>query len=156
MGLRGPKPQPTALRILRGNPSHRPLNEDEPDLPPAKPSLRPPGGVTGVGRQEWKRLLPQLVERGVLTDADLTAFEDYCRTLTSLRQHEVAARRLGVEQAIMRGIANQVIRLRAQVANLRARLGLDPASRSQVKAVKTIANKTQSKLGAFLGGASRG
>jgi hypothetical protein len=36
MGLRGPAPEPTALKLLRGNPGKRPLNTLEPKPPTGK------------------------------------------------------------------------------------------------------------------------
>ena len=49
----GRKPQPTALKVLKGNPGRRPLNEDEP-----KPEVllpRPPAHLSPVARREWRR-----------------------------------------------------------------------------------------------------
>ena len=34
MGRRGPTPEPTVLRMLRGNPGRRPLNDSEPQPEP--------------------------------------------------------------------------------------------------------------------------
>ena len=36
MARRGPKPTPTALKLLRGNPGKRPINVDEPQPRPVE------------------------------------------------------------------------------------------------------------------------
>ena len=70
MGRRGPKPTPTALKILRGNPGHRPINADEPQPKPAK-SLRPPAWLDPKAARIWRELGPRLHALGLLTDAAL-------------------------------------------------------------------------------------
>jgi P27 family predicted phage terminase small subunit len=132
MGLRGPKSAPTVIRLLRGERRPSRVNRDEPDLPPPA-SLAPPVKLTGPGRLEWLRLADTLAARGVLTDADLSAFEDYCRALSDLRRVEDKAKRVGIERAIAAGLQNAAVKLRGQVAQLRAALGLTPSSRASVK-----------------------
>ena len=56
--MRGPKPQPTKLKILRGIPGKRRLPENEPILPPVLPE--PPEFVQGAALQEWHRIAPLL------------------------------------------------------------------------------------------------
>src|SRR5688572_5662409 len=100
--VRGRKPIPTVLKIARGNPGKRPLNHDEPQMERPE-SLRAPSGLKGAGLREWQDQAQQLADRGVLTDADLTAFEDYCRALTELRNYEAKAKKVGLELAIAKG-----------------------------------------------------
>ncbi len=69
-------PKPTYLRILEGNPSRRPLNENEP-----KPSLdmpRCPKHLNKEARKAWKRLSQQLYDMGALTEIDGEALAMYC------------------------------------------------------------------------------
>jgi hypothetical protein len=57
--MRGPRPMPVRLQVLRGNPSRRPLRTGfEPPLPPALPD--PPPFLGGYARQEWNRVAPGL------------------------------------------------------------------------------------------------
>ena len=77
MATRGRKPKPTALKVLEGNPGKRPLNDREP-VPP-KGTLKCPAWLLPEAKKEWKRLAPALEAMGVLTMADLTAFEGYCQ-----------------------------------------------------------------------------
>ena len=73
MATRGRKPKPTALKLLEGNPGKRPLNGREP-VPP-RAALKCPAWLLPEAKKEWKRLAPALEAMGVLTMADLTAFE---------------------------------------------------------------------------------
>lgn len=76
MGIPGPLPKPTVLRILEGNRSKRPLNENEPQpkriIPPC------PRHLTTEGKKQWKRLCKKLFAIGVLTEMDGDALSMYC------------------------------------------------------------------------------
>ena len=140
MGRRGPQPAPAALKFVRGETRPSRTNPNEPDFPPAC-ELRPPAGLTGPGLHEWKRLAALLTESGVLTDADVSCFEDYCRALSSLRAYEQKAKRAGLDVAITKGYQNAIVKLRSQVTQLRSHLGLTPSSRSSVKTVRRSGSK---------------
>lgn len=133
MGRRGPAPAPTAVKLAKGERRPSRVNYEEPQLPAAT-AAEPPAGLVGEGKAEWERLIGVLQERGLLTDADLRAFEDYCRALTDLRTYEQAAADAGAELAIAKGYQGMVVKLRAQCNSLRQQLGLTPSSRGSVKA----------------------
>lgn len=78
MGKRGPKKKPTELRVLEGNPSKRPMPENEPTPPPALETLKPPVWLPPRAKQEWKRLLPILCQTGIMTEVDVSALAGYC------------------------------------------------------------------------------
>lgn len=75
---RGPKPQPTALKLIRGNPGKRPLpkNEAMPDLVLRLPE--PPSFLSAHGRDEWRRMGARLLALGLLTVIDTSSFAAYC------------------------------------------------------------------------------
>ena len=79
MGLRGPQPKPTAMKMLEGNPGHQKLNDKEPtfDVPKKMPS--PPTWLLKEAKKEWKKLAPTLIAMGVLTEMDLDAFGAMCQ-----------------------------------------------------------------------------
>lgn len=135
MGRRGPAPTPTAIKLAKGERRPSQVNYDEPVIEPAE-SLAAPKGLEGVGLEEWNEQIQRLNDRGVLTAADLRAFEDYCRALSELRTHEQTAKEAGVELAIAKGYQGMVVKLRAQVNQLRQQCGLTPSSRTGVKAAK--------------------
>jgi P27 family predicted phage terminase small subunit len=78
MGKRGPRPTPTKLKILRGNPGCRPLNESEPEPPTDGISMPPHLGEVAAAR--WRELLPMLQAVKVMTRADVEALARYCDT----------------------------------------------------------------------------
>ena len=78
MGRRGPKPIPTQLKILRGNPGKQVLNADEPQ-PPTDGIVMPPH-LGPVASARWAELLPMLQATRVMTRADVEALARYCDT----------------------------------------------------------------------------
>ena len=67
---------PTALKLLRGNPGHRPLPENEAKPPVKLP--KPPAYLQSEARKEWKRTGAKLAALGLMTTIDATAFAAYC------------------------------------------------------------------------------
>jgi len=140
MAKPGPKPLPTAVKKLRGNPGHRPLNDDEPELPNDLPSC--PDHLDKVGKKEWTRITGLLDGRGLLTEADRATLAAYCETWSI---HAAAANDLHKYGTIIlnaKGIAIQSPYLRVVQSSSKllvsyaAELGLTPSSRSRVSAVK--------------------
>ena len=76
MGKRGPKPQPTAIKLARGTLRER--RKDEPQPPADKIVM--PKHLGKVARAKWKELLPLLEGVRVMTDADVEALARYCDT----------------------------------------------------------------------------
>ena len=76
MGKRGPKPQPTAIKLARGTLRER--RKDEPQPPADKIVM--PKHLGKVARAKWKELLPLLDAVRVMTDADVEALARYCDT----------------------------------------------------------------------------
>lgn len=78
MGRRGPKPQPTKFKILRGNPGKQALNADEPQ-PPTDGVVMPPH-LGEIAARRWGELMPMLQATRVMTRADIEALARYCDT----------------------------------------------------------------------------
>lgn len=74
--MRGRKPVPTALKILRGNPGKRALPTQEPT--PAPAPITPPATLKGDALAEWDRIAPLLSAAGLLTQLDPFALTLYC------------------------------------------------------------------------------
>ena len=81
MGLRGPKPQSTALKVLRGNPGKRPLNKAEPVAMPGFPSM--PSWLDREARSEWRRL-KRLLPVGLVCKVDQSALALLCQAWSEL------------------------------------------------------------------------
>jgi P27 family predicted phage terminase small subunit len=139
MGRRGPKPQPTALRLLRGNPGKRAVNHEEPVPPPGEDTdWACPAAFGDAARVEWERQVGILRDIGVLTLADRTIFEVYCQAVGDLGDAQKALdvlAKAGAHQAAAQ-VRDQVMKLRMQVKQLAAELGVTPSSRSGVRGAK--------------------
>lgn len=75
--MRGRKPVPTQLKVLRGNPGKRALPTREP-----KPTPKAPGMPTTLSREakaEWRRVAAELDRLGMVTLVDRGALDAYCR-----------------------------------------------------------------------------
>lgn len=149
MGRRGPAPAPIEVKKARGERRPSRVNYEAPKLDPPK-STDVPSGLTGAGKAEWERHIGSLVKAGVITDPDLSAFEDYCRALTDLRKFEAAAKKAGPELAIAKGYQGMVVKLRQQCSQLRQQIGLTPSSRGSIKAQGEKAPETDDDR--FFGG----
>jgi phage terminase small subunit len=79
--MQGRKPIPTAVKELRGNPGHRPLDDREPQPKVGEPPM--PSGLSRYAKQAWKRMVPILLDMGVLTVADGDALMLYCEAYAS-------------------------------------------------------------------------
>ena len=75
--IRGPKPTPTALRRLQGNPGKRGYNHAEPQPPEGVPDC--PAHLNAAARDEWDRLALVLHDMGVVTAVDRAALAAYCQ-----------------------------------------------------------------------------
>lgn len=153
MGLRGPQPKPTVLKLLQGNPGKRPLQNDswmqpEVGLPDA------PAHLNREARKEWKRITPILLELGVLTKLDRSALAIYCQVWGRLVDLETA---LAARQALMKasgrdeseaymdrtpnGYRKQAVEieminaLQKQVIQYQAQFGLSPSARVRIRPI---------------------
>ncbi len=75
--MRGRPPKPAAMKRAAGNPGKRAIVEPV-AMPASATPPRVPRGMPKEGATLWRRLAPLLWERGVLTEADLPAFEMMC------------------------------------------------------------------------------
>ena len=85
--MSGPPPVPTNLRILRGNPSKRPIR-DEPQPARSVEVPEPPRFLTGYAADEWHRTAPALHALGLLTTLDVNVLAVYCQSYARWRTAE--------------------------------------------------------------------
>jgi phage terminase small subunit len=133
MAGRGFPPASKAEKLAKGETRPSRVNYDEP-VHEKPSSLAAPKGLTGAGLKEWTAQIDRLVQRGVVTDADMTAFTDYCFRIARLDWYRKKEKQAGPELAIAKGYTGAVLKTEASVDRLRDRLGLTPVSRSSVKA----------------------
>jgi P27 family predicted phage terminase small subunit len=92
--MKGRKPDPTALRVLRGNPGRRPLPAHEPAAPPL--DVAAPDWLTAEAAAEWDRLAPLLARIGVLTESDRSALAAYTEAWATWREATANIRQRGM------------------------------------------------------------
>lgn len=144
MGLRGPAPKPTNVRVLEGmRGHHRPLNDQEP-RPNGKAT--PPRWLSTAARKHWKRLAPTLEACGLLTAADEPAFASYCDSLANYvdATRLVAKRGQIIETAQGPAVAPWVRSQRNYLdamTRLGQRFGLTPSDRSGIKVMRPAEGK---------------
>ena len=138
-GQSGRKPDPTRLKVLKGNPGKRPVNENEP-----KPSVRLPRApehLSDEAKKEWRRSGRFLVNLGLVSDLDLAAFAAYCTAYGRWVEAETALKTYGVMvkspngfpvQSPYLAVANKAME---QMRSLLSEFGMSPASRTRVTAI---------------------
>ena len=87
MGKRGPAPTPTNLKILRGNPGHRPLNDKEPR--PDADRVRCPSRLSPDAKKIWREIAPSLKRLGLLTNLDVSELAKFCE-MEAMYRREIA------------------------------------------------------------------
>jgi P27 family predicted phage terminase small subunit len=145
--MKGPRPMPTHLKLLRGNPGKRrlPRGEPQPSLPPAPPP--PPEHLTGYAREEWERLATELFRLKLLTVADIQVFTLYCAAYGTWRSARERFLEMQNRDPVMAGfvvktrhgttVQNPIFLSMRQAGNdlLRcaAEFGFSPAARSRIQ-----------------------
>ena len=82
MAKPGPKPKPTHLKVITGNPGKRPLNRHEPEI--IEPLGGPPAGWQAGAKALWHEMVGCAPD-GVLTKADRHLIEVAVRLLAQIR-----------------------------------------------------------------------
>jgi P27 family predicted phage terminase small subunit len=90
----GRRPLPTAVKKLRGNPGKRKLNDKEPSPRSGDPVM--PRGLSKEAAKEWRAIVPELREMGVLTKIDGKALAAYCHSYARWMEAEEEIRRVGI------------------------------------------------------------
>jgi P27 family predicted phage terminase small subunit len=146
MGKRGPRKEPTILKIAKGNPGKRPLNKSEPK--PPSDDITPPEWVTGVAREKWDNVVPKLIGMGVMTNADVDTIARYCTMHEQFVKYLDQCRR-GLDVLVIRDDAGKVkymqstpaatmmTKLAASMLRIEQEFGLTPSARSGLSATQS-------------------
>ena len=102
--MSGPKPTPTYLKLLRGNPGRRPINkaEPKPEIPAKQPS--PPAWLSAYALEEWNRVAPELWRMGLLTAVDVAALAVYADAYSRWRTATEAIAAMAQRDQLTRGL----------------------------------------------------
>ncbi len=89
----------------------------------------PPKHFTAYARAEWKRIMPSLIERGIITRENLGGVENYCIAEGAVKQIASAMVALPVPDLKLGGLQ---IRYAQTARQLAAEYGLTPTSRARI------------------------
>lgn len=157
MGKRGPRKQPTKLRLLRGDPRKEGKKPNEPQ--PTTANVVPPDWLSGVALEKWHQIAPMMESMGVLTDADVDALARYCAMHEQFLKYLDQVRR-GLDVLVIRDEAGKVKYMQvapaatllsktaAAMLRLEQEFGLTPSSRSGIEVMNGSA-KDSNPLTAF-------
>lgn len=143
--MKGPRPTPTHLRLVKGNPGRRPLPKKE-----AKPQFElpmPPPELSDDAKVEWGRVSGELYRCGLLSRIDRAALAAYCQAYGRWMQAERAIARMAASDPITSGLmiktsngnviqnplvgtANKAMNDMMRVA---AEFGMTPSARSRIE-----------------------
>lgn len=132
----GRRPKPSALKLLAGNPGHRPVNTNEPRpravLPKCPPVLQ------GEAKREWRRMAKKLHDAGLLSEIDGAALTTYCLTWARLMDAEEKLRTIGAVVKTPNGwLAHSpylaiATKATEQLVRILVEFGMTPSSRSRI------------------------
>ena len=147
MGRRGPPPEPTALKVLKGNPGRRPLNDCEPRSKLERP--RCPTWLDKEAKSVWKKIVPKLEAMGVLTEIDGQALTRYCTAWAQWKRSIEFIQKRGdtfaikddkgeiryLQQYPQVSIANK---LATQLTRLEQEFGMTPSARTRIRIERSV------------------
>jgi P27 family predicted phage terminase small subunit len=161
----GPRPIPTHLKLLRGNPGHQRLNKNEPQPPRTAEPPDCPSFLASYAQDEWHRVAPGLHVMGLLSPLDVMPLAAYCTAYQHWREAEEALAQLAERDPATRGLLirsttgeprlNPLLRAAATCAadmvRFAAEFGFSPAARSRISAGLAY-ELAPSKFDGLLGG----
>ena len=142
--MRGRKPLPTHLKLVKGNPGRRPVNESEPTpvlaIPPVPPEL------CDDGKLEWGRICGELYSLNLLSHLDRGALTALCDAWGAWVRGRRALEKMAAKDPVFGGmviktkdgnmIQNPLIGLvnkaRADYVRFAAEFGMTPSARARV------------------------
>lgn len=140
--MAAPKPTPTALTLIKGNPGKRKINKLEPK--PKRGMPRCPAHLDAKAKTAWKKLCKHLDEMGVIAHADEYALEILVSVYARIRDLQKSIKDHGgttytserEDGAVFHKALPQVAQLEKAESTFRSYLtefGLTPSARVKLK-----------------------
>lgn len=139
--MSGPPKTPTHLRLVKGNPSKRAINKNEPKPPSGVPPI--PKHFDKRGKYWFKRMGEELDAVGVMSTLDAKALELLVEAYTEYRHHCEVLDKEGYTYQTGSATGEKIVKAHPAAAmkadawkRIRAMLsefGMTPASRSKVE-----------------------
>lgn len=134
--MKGRKPRPTKIKILEGEKNKNRINRREPKPHPGRPTC--PDHLSTAAKSEWKRIVPQLEDMGLLSKIDRTELAFYCQAYARWKKAEAVLNEKGELYKTQSG--NVIISPMLWVANrameqchkFLIEFGMTPASRGRI------------------------
>lgn len=140
--MRGRKPVPTKLKILRGNPGKRRINrkEPKPSAPRAgkKTQLAPPAYLSAPAKRMFKDTLKATPE-GLITKLDRALLGRWCQNEARIAELEKTLREMGMTFTTEKGYVCQrpeltmINTIHKTQVRIEAEMGFTPSSRSRIE-----------------------
>jgi P27 family predicted phage terminase small subunit len=144
--MRGRKPLPTHLKLIRGNPGRRPIpDEPSPSKPPECPE--PPSTLDAYAAEEWRLVAGELWAMGIYTRCDKGALEAYCYAYGVWRTAAETLRKVADNDPVFHGliykregvvVQNPLVPIARRAAGDMVRyaseFGFTPAARARIAA----------------------
>ncbi|MGC2782128.1 MAG: phage terminase small subunit P27 family [Bradyrhizobium sp.] len=142
--MRGRRPTPTHLKLVRGNPGKRRLNDAEPAPQRVMPS--PPPELCADARLEWERVAGELHRIGVLSGIDRGALAAYCqaygrwvvaeRAIAKMAERDHLTEGLMIKTTNGNAVQNPLVgtanKAMADLVRYAAEFGMTPSARSRI------------------------
>lgn len=162
MPPRGPKTKPTKLKLLTGTARAHRLNPHEPQPVVARPDA--PEHLTDAAREEWERVVVELLAQGILTHLDRAALAAYCQAYGRWSAAETALARMAARDAVTDGlivktrsgnlIQNPLVgaanKAMADMVRYAAEFGMTPSARTRVACLDDAAANSFGELDEWL------
>jgi P27 family predicted phage terminase small subunit len=124
------------LKVLAGNPGHRPVNANEPRPKAVLPKCPPV--LDGEAKAEWRRMARKLHDLGLLSEIDGAALTTYCLTWARLVDAEGKLRQHGTVVISPNGFPVQspylaiATKATEQLVRILVEFGMTPSSRARI------------------------
>lgn len=137
MAKGGPAPEPTSLRIMKGNPSHRPINKAEPQPRAVAPTSPIPLSERAI--EFWNYFVPILASMKVLSEADGVPLANLCNAMCTLEEAQEMIKTEGLIMVSKSGwlqispfqsLIQQQMKI---IGDICSQFGLTPSSRTKIK-----------------------
>lgn len=143
---------PTALSVLRGNPSRRPLNTNEPQPDMLSADMPSELNSSPLAQKEWTRVAQSLIDLSILSEMDRTALIAYCLSYQQWQDALGHVREDGCVCMTKQGLVKNPYLTVADDAfsnmlKLMKEFGMTPSSRSSIK---TISKNEDDKFAKFM------
>jgi P27 family predicted phage terminase small subunit len=156
---RGRKKIPTNIHLLRGNPGKRQIPETaEMQFEEVIEIPEPPDALCEIGKEEWRRIVPELTQAKLLKKIDTTSLTAYCSVYAKwiAAEKEMGGQKITVSSPngwIMPNPLLSIIdKYLKQMRSYFSEFGMTPAARAKLPKVEVPKTPQGSGLQGFLNG----